>query len=400
MTPQERGPRRAVSSAVGCEVAIVGAADRSLEDMVRACGFRPAALPPAIDVVAPADSSMPHDVVIADARGSARLPTALIALKLRHPGTPIVLLVSTLDPVLMLEAMRAGVNECVAEPITAATLGDALTRVLATRGGHAGQVFAFVGAKGGVGTTTLAVNVATALAQWGSTLVIDLQPSLGDAALQLSAEPRFSVADAIDNTHRLDQSFFEGLAVRTDAGPWLLASPDHPLPHPIDANRLRLLLEFAARHYRYTVLDVGRTNRAALESLSPATSILVVTTQEVAAVRAASRLSDMLQGRYGREKAAIVLTRYDGAAEIEKDDVEAAARSDVRFTFPNDYRLAVEAFNVGKPLVLTRGSGLAGACAEFAATIAGRSSAAQAPPLAAAAGLIGRLSALRWNVTS
>jgi pilus assembly protein CpaE len=338
-------------------------------------------------------------VVIADVRGSAHLPTALVALKLRHPGAAVVLLASTLDPVLMLEAMRAGVNECIAEPITVASLGDALTRVLAMRGGQAGQVFAFVGAKGGVGTTTLAVNVATALARSGSTLMMDLQPSFGDAALQFSVEPRFSVADAADNTHRMDQSFFEGLAVRTDAGPWLLASPDQPSPHALDANRLRLLLEFSARHYRYTVLDIARTSRAGLESLAVATSIVVVTTQELASVRAASRLSDMLRRRYGREKISVALARYDGAAEIRKDDVETAVHGDVRFTLPSDYRVAVEAFNLGKPLALTRGR-LADAYTEFAVALAGRPAAAEAPAPAFAAGLLGRLSALRWSPTS
>jgi pilus assembly protein CpaE len=236
------------------QVAIVGTMDRRLEDMVRSCGLRPTVLPGGIDAVTVGDPASPPDLVIADVRGSARLPTAVLALKLRHPATAVVLLASTFEPMLMLEAMRSGINECIAEPITVASLGDALARVLAVRGGQAGDVFAFVGAKGGVGATTLAANVATVLAQSGSTLMIDLQPSLGDAAVLFAAEPRFSVSDAVDNTHRLDQSFFEGLAVRTDAGPWLLASPEQPLPHALEPGRLRLLLEFAARHYRYTVL--------------------------------------------------------------------------------------------------------------------------------------------------
>jgi pilus assembly protein CpaE len=393
------------------QVIILGSADRRLEEMVRACGLRPTVMANAVDVFSPdaapgfsrpnvAEPSSAPDLVIADVRGSARLPAALMTLKLQHPGTPVILVASTLDPVLMLEAMRAGVNECIAEPITAAGFGDALTRVLATRGGQARQVFAFVGAKGGLGTTTLAVNVATELARSGSTLVIDLQPSFGDAALLLGAEARFSVSDALENTHRLDQSFFEGLAVRTAAGPWLLASPEQPSPHPLDANRLRLLLEFAARHYRYTVLDVPRTSRSVLESLAVATSIVVVVNQEVAAVRAGSRLSDMLRRRYGREKVSVVLTRYERAAEIGREDVEMAVHGDIRFVFPSDYRVAVEAFNLGRPLVLGKGTRLGEACSEFAAALTGRPASVEAPAPALAAGLLGRLSALRWNPTS
>lgn len=382
------------------QVTILGPPDRQVEDMVRACGLRPTVLPGSNDVVMMTEPGPPPDVVIADARGSAHLPMSLLALKLRHPSTAVVLLASTLDPALMLEAMRAGVTECIPEPLTAATLGDALTRVMTMRGGQGGQIFGFVGAKGGVGTTTLAVNVATVLARSGSTLLIDLQPCFGDAALLFAAEPRFSVADAMDNTHRLDQSFFEGLAVRTEAGPWLLASPEQPSPHPVDPTRLRLLLEFAARHYRHTIVDIPRTSRPVLESLSGATSIVVVANQELAAVRAASRLSDMLRRRYGREKTSVVLTRYDRGAEIGREDVEMAVHGHVGFVFPNDYRLAVEAFNLGRPLALTKGARLSEACNEFAATLAGRPATVDAPVPALPAGLLGRLSALRWNPTS
>jgi pilus assembly protein CpaE len=381
------------------QVAIVGTMDRRLEDMVRSCGLRPTVLPGGIDAVTLGDPASPPDLVIADVRGSARLPTAVLALKLRHPATAVVLLASTFEPMLMLEAMRAGINECIAEPITVASLGDALARVLAVRGGQAGDVFAFVGAKGGVGATTLAANVATVLAQSGSTLMIDLQPSLGDAAVLFAAEPRFSVSDAVDNTHRLDQSFFEGLAVRTDAGPWLLASPEQPSPHALEPGRLRLLLEFAARHYRYTVLDVPRTSRPVLESLASATSIVVATNQELASVRAASRLSDMLRRRYGREKTSIVLTRFDADAEIGKDDIEMAVHGTIRFTFPSDYRVAVDAFNLGKPLVTTTAR-LADAYAEFAQVLTGRTARVEAPTPAMVAGLFGRLSTLRWSATS
>src|SRR5687768_17856962 len=95
---------------------------------------------------------------------------AVAALKRQHPTTSVLLVATSLDQALMLEAMRAGVNECVAEPLTAAALGDALTRMVTDRAvPAAGEVFAFIGAKGGVGTTTLAVNVATALSQSAST---------------------------------------------------------------------------------------------------------------------------------------------------------------------------------------------------------------------------------------
>jgi pilus assembly protein CpaE len=124
----------------------------------------------------------------------------------------------SLDPTLMLEAMRAGVTECIAEPITGQVLEDALGRLLAEEIAEpAGQVYAFIGAKGGVGTSTLAVNTAVSLArvQKAEALLIDLHAGYGDDALLLGTEPRFSVVDALDNVHKVDASFFSGIIEKT-----------------------------------------------------------------------------------------------------------------------------------------------------------------------------------------
>src|SRR5690606_9922344 len=130
-------------------------------------------------------------------------------------------------------------------------------------------VFAFVGAKGGVGTTTMAVNVATALAravEADETLLMDFHLSYGDAAVFLGVEPRFSVADAMENTHRLDEAFFESLVVQTKAGVHLLASAERAVG-PVDMRRISTLLHFAANHYRYTFLDVPRSEALVLDAL-------------------------------------------------------------------------------------------------------------------------------------
>ena len=96
-----------------------------------------------------------------------------------------MLVTSTLDPRLMLEAMRAGVTECVHEPITPEALEQAVRRVLVNAApDQLGQLMAFIGVKGGVGTTTLAVNTGIALARasGGEVLLIDLHIGHGDAA--------------------------------------------------------------------------------------------------------------------------------------------------------------------------------------------------------------------------
>src|SRR5215203_6345729 len=214
---------------MGLNVTIVGASDRQLEELLRSQDMRVKSLPLGDLLALAQQATAQPDVVVLDLRDASALPPTLSTLRRQHPTTGVVIVAARLDPMLMLEAMRAGVTEWVTNPVTSADLTAALERVSATRSvGVQGQTFAFVGAKGGVGTTTLAVNVAAALARASQerTLLIDLHMSYGDAAVFLGAEPRFSVVDAIENTHRLDEAFFDSLVVATKSRVQLLASAD------------------------------------------------------------------------------------------------------------------------------------------------------------------------------
>ena len=139
-----------------------------------------------------AHSSAPQPtVLVVDIRDTQLFPLELGAFRRQHPTTGVLLVVASLEPNLMLEAMRAGVNELIADPLTESEVQNAIKRLV---GSHApairGDVYALVGAKGGVGTTTVAVNLATALAKASaeSTLLMDLNTVCGDAAVFLGLE--------------------------------------------------------------------------------------------------------------------------------------------------------------------------------------------------------------------
>jgi pilus assembly protein CpaE len=334
------------------------------------------------------------NVLIVDLRGQEGIPPAVALLKRNHPATGVLLVAAKLDPALMLEAMRAGVNEFVTEPLAAADLQVALKRLV----GHLapavqGDIFAVIGAKGGVGATTVAVNAATALAKAepGSTLLVDLNVACGDAAVFLGAEPRFSVMDALENVQRLDAAFFGGLVVRTKSGLDLLGASGRPVTVNFDTARIRALLDFSGRTNRFTVLDVPRSDTIALDSLDSATKIVLVVNQELATVRTAARMAATLRQRYGQSRLHLVLTRTDRRAEIGHEDVERTVGVEIAHTFPSDYRLALQAMNKGRPLVLDAQHELSKAFTAFARELAGvRAPAAQAEKIRAG-GLFGRL---------
>ena len=355
-------------------VVLLGSTDRRLEELLRAANVTVRTINAAeLTQLAQSSSRLP-DALVIDLRDVEGFPAAVADVKRRHPSLGVVIVASRQDPAVMLEAMRAGVSEWITD-LKHDELERAIERVAnqQTAAGPAAKVFAFIGAKGGVGTTTIAVNIASALATVLSsrTLVADLHLAHGDASLFLGAEPRFSIVDAIQNPHRLDTAFFRSLVTKTKAGPDLLASSDRPVAGAIDPRGVSAVIEFAAKHYEYIVLDVARSDTAILDGLGAVSRITIVANQELATVRSASRIAATLRQRYGRDRVQIVVSRYDKTAEIAREDVAKAVGSSVDHFFPSDYRLAVQALNVGRPLVLENHSRLAGSYVDFARDLAG-----------------------------
>jgi len=353
---------------------VVGQRDAKLEELVRASGRVTTVTWLAdLSTLLDAKASQP-DVVLVDVRRSAAVPGQLATLKRQHPGTNVILLASKLDPALMLEGMRAGVNECIAEPLQQADIDAALTRLLGQQPkGATGPIFAFVGAKGGVGTTTTAVNVATTLTKLSrhGALLIDLHLAYGDAAVFLGADARFSLLDALENLHRLDVEFLKSLVCRTTSGLELLASADRPATRLLDMRRLGSVIQLAASQYAYTVLDVPRSDLTVLDSLDDVANIVVVANQELATVRNAGRMAAALRARYPKTSVTTVINRTDGRSEINHQDVEKVVGSTIAHQVPSDYRRALLAMHKGRPLALDNHNQLSASFTALARDLAG-----------------------------
>ncbi len=289
-------------------VVTVGGRDQRPAELLRAAGLQVKSIDDKSFETLAFAANQP-DAIVLDLRGASALPAAVSAFRRKHPDTGIVIVTSTLDPGLLVEAMRAGVTEVVPEPLESTALTAAINRVArSSDADDVGHVIGFVGAKGGVGTTTIAVNVATMLGNLskpGRSLLIDFHGTCGDAAVFTGAEPRFSLADAFDNTHRLDKSFLQSLVTTVAPHTDLLAAPEAPAAGPYDPQKVRRISEIAAVNYKHTVLDVPRSDRVVLDGLDHLRSIYIVINQEVGTVKSATRLVTMLRQRYGSERVAV-----------------------------------------------------------------------------------------------
>jgi len=356
-------------------ITLVGAADRKPEELLRAAGLHVSFITEAGLGSLVGVSAKQPDVLVVDVRRTAVVPPLVAVLRRQHPNTGVMIIAQALEPALLVEAMRAGVTEVVSEPFEQQDLEDAITRVSGQRSGaEMGTVIGFLGAKGGVGTTTVAVNVATMLgplSKPGRALLVDFHQSGGDAAVFMGVEPRFSVVDAVDNAHRLDQSFLKTLVTSVTSQTDLLASPERPTVGRLDSAKTRQLIELTAATYKHTVLDLPRSDGAVLDALEQLKGIYIVVNQELATVRSATRVAAMLRDRYGRDKVGVVLTRSDRQADIGHADVEKAIGLSVSHTFPSDYRIALQALNKGRPLALDNHNDLSASFKKFAYELSG-----------------------------
>ena len=331
-------------------------------------------------------------VVVLDGRQQPHLMRWAQGFLSDRPNIAVLLLVKALDHAVIPDLIQGGVRDCVPEPLTAAALDRAVRRLgsrveaVVTQG--AGQVVAVVGAKGGVGATTIAVNAATGIARHAGfpPLLIDLHVTGGDLSVFMGVQTRLSVLDALENLHKVDEAFLAGMLEKSSAGVDLLTSSTRPNRAVVETRAIQGLLDFAARRYRVTVLDVPRRDSAAMEALDRATAIVLVTNQDLSSVRAAAATAATLRQRFGSQRIRLVINRYDKHASVSAQDVAMVVREPIAWMVPNDFHVAVEAINAGKPFALQDGK-LAEAVQQLAAELTNTGPGPKRP-----GGLLGRLS--------
>jgi pilus assembly protein CpaE len=295
------------------------------------------------------------------------------------------------DPDLILQAMRAGANEFFTWPLSDEAFHGAIRRTAARRESSNGaqptcKTLVFFGAKGGAGTTTLAVNCGVELARLSKrpTVIVDLERGLGEVALFLGIRPRFTLVDAIDNLHRLDREFLKELVTKHKSSVDILAGSEHfDRPAASDASALEELFQVLSRHYEYVVIDAGsEINTCTGAALFAAHTMFLVANPDVPSVRNAQKLLDRVRqiGAAG-ERVRILLNRAAEPYPIPPKQIEAAVGHPIHHMFPSDYKVVATALNSGVPLAQSGDSDIAKAFDQFTRHIVG-----QAAPAPAAAG--------------
>ena len=291
-----------------------------------------------------------------------------------HPGIAVVLLCSTMSPEFLLNAMRAGVREVLPSPPGAEALHAAIDRVAAKRPAGAaqasGKILAFMPCKGGAGTTFLATNLAWQLSEHASVLLIDLNLQFGDALSFVSDEtPPSTIADVARDIHRLDASFLAASAVAVTPNLRVLAAPEDPSsameikPEHVDA-----ILNLAARHYDFVVLDLPRQlDTLSIHALDRAQHIFPVLQAALPDLRNAVKLLRIFRSlEYANEKIELLVNRFDKGGEIGTPELRKSLGGVGQRLIPDAAKEVAAAVNRGVPLAkLARNSAVVRGLAEL-----------------------------------
>lgn len=342
-----------------------------------------------LDGRTPRDGTSP-DLIIVDVRGDASSAMATIErLRASAPAAGIFAVALVAEPDLILQAMRAGANEFFTWPPADDPLQTAIRRTAARRESSQGArpaatTLVFFGAKGGSGTTTVAVNCAVEVARLSkrSTVIVDLKPGLGEVALFLGVRPRYSIVDAIDNLHRLDREFLRELVTKHKSGLEILAGSDNfDRPGGTDAGAIEELFRLLAKQYEYIIMDAGsQINSCSVAAIYTADAMFLVANPDVPSVRNAQRLLERVRqlGAAG-ERVRIVLNRAAEPSPIPVKQIEGALGHPIHQMFPSDYKIVSTALNSGVPLALSGDSELATRFDAFTRRILDPTASAQEP---------------------
>lgn len=275
--------------------------------------------------------------------------------------TPVIALGNDNDVNLYRELIHVGFADYLVKPLTPEMLSRAIekaNRQFEEDPGEerSGELVVVIGARGGVGASTVAVNCAWQIADGRSKRValIDLDLQFGTVALALDLEPGRGLREMLENPGRIDSLFIASAAMGAGRNLYVLGS-EETLSDPLDytAEALEALLNELRRGYDLVIVDIPRAaavqHRAAL---APASSVVIVSDLSLAGVRDTSRLIELAKDAVPQAKRIVVANRVgaDKKHELPRGEFERGVECKIAQMVPEDAKAAKGAHNVGKPI--------------------------------------------------
>jgi pilus assembly protein CpaE len=295
---------------------------------------------------------------------AADLQQALAAVQNKE-ANEVFLVSETADSKILMQAMRAGVKEFFTQPLNLVEIKEALERFKERQSqseplpeSKKGSIISVFGSKGGVGTTTVSVNLAVSLSQGEpkkSVALLDMNTLFGEIPLFLEMAPKFHWGEITKNIDRLDNTFLKNILTQHKSGVQVLPSPaylnGHVRPTPDIMSRLLALMK---QMFDYIIIDAGQsTDDTSIKVLEVSDMLMLITILSLPCLANTNKLLRSLteMGYVPKDKINVVLNRYIKKGEISLGDAEAGIGKELFWVVPNDYDTSMSAINSGKPLL-------------------------------------------------
>lgn len=297
-------------------------------------------------------------VVHLDPTPEALLPIAAEVAS-TNPQLALCAVSESTDGKLILSAMRQGFREFITKPIDEDLLQEALSKIAQECAPQqaTGKLISVLGTSGGVGTTSLATNLAVELAAMtsGNVVVVDLDYRFGQVATLLDVSPTYTIADLAQTTEQLEQNVIERTLVKHATGVYVLSRPTHFVQSEnITASDCVGVLTALVGMNDYVVVDgPNRYDVGASAILDLADITLLLVQMLVPSVRNAQRILDgMQEAGFSLDRTMLVCNRTGKeAGSLVAADVEATLGQKIFASIPDEWATVSSAVNLGEPLM-------------------------------------------------
>jgi pilus assembly protein CpaE len=331
----------------------------------------------------PDSSDTPPDVVFLDlSRDPEHFFSFASQVRRIHPAVKVVAVSAVVPPghQLLLEAMRSGVQDFLPKPVSPDTLTQILSRFIqdleVKERPSLDRLIVVMGSKGGVGATTVTVNLGVQLSTFAKKRVVllDFARPLGNVHLLLDLHPRFSVRDAVENMDRLDSHFFAGLLTQHKTKLEVLGGISQPEEwQRIAVAPLERVVNVAQNSADFVLMDMGSQFSSEWSPiLRMARMILIVAEANVPALWTLERRLLALKG-FGiePERARIIINRWHKGDDEALRSIQKDINRPIFACLPNDFRKASQSENLGTPLMQNHNNVLSNRYRQIAAQLAG-----------------------------
>ena len=260
----------------------------------------------------------------------------------------------------IIKVMRAGAKEFLNKPLIQSEFTETLNELKSefenTETPDTCKIISTFSNKGGIGKTSIAVNLAVELAQISKEKValIDLNLQLGDVATFLDMNPPFAMDYIANNIHNLNEDeLLKTMSKYKNTSLYVIADPlNIDNSKDITAEQIKNLLAVLKKTFSYIVIDIGTNiDSKTIAALDSSDLILLIAIVNLPAIRSTQRCMDLFNKLgYSNDKIKLVLNRYMENEDIKTSDIEEVVKQKVYWKIPNNYLTMMSAINKGVPV--------------------------------------------------